>query len=419
MRRPLPALLAVALLAALPLPSLAETDADRVAARLAGTWDSRDQAIRDPGLRQIRMIFAPVPKSRLGAGAPVLYFEEALLATPDQPLRQAFLRLEAEEGTGRVLLKSFEPKEGASVSGKWRDPEDLALFGSGDVRERPGCAIALRPRNDWWEGSTVGTGCPFARDGARTLTLEIALGTETLAWWERGLGADGRQVWGPPKAPLLSRRSKEPPVDPIPTRTATPIAPATPPSSRMETRDLTPISAPVASGRVETKDLPPMPPASSRRAPSIVVRGLGADRAFGAVELSRLRSRAVTMPGAEGKAEKRWSGIPLLAVLKAAGLVTDGMPARRVLAPTVVVATGSDGYAAAFAVEELIDEERGPLVAADPEAGGPFRIVSSWDRIRAVRSLVSLEVRTLAVNRPEEDRPATPTPSASPRPPRS
>ena len=110
MRRPRPALLAVALLAAVPRPSLAESDADRVAARLAGTWDSRDQALRDPGLRQIRMIFAPVPKSRLGAGAPVLYFEEALLATPDQPLRQAFLRLETEEGTGRVLLKSFEPK---------------------------------------------------------------------------------------------------------------------------------------------------------------------------------------------------------------------------------------------------------------------------------------------------------------------
>lgn len=407
MRRPQLALLTTVLLAALPLPAVSETDADRVAARLAGTWDSRDQAIRDPGLRQIRMIFTPVPKSRLGAGAPVLYFEEALLATPDQPLRQTFLRLEAEEGTGRVLLKSFEPKEGASVSGKWRDPEDLALFGSGDVRERPGCAVALRPRNDWWEGSTVGTGCPFARDGARTLTLEIALGSETLAWWERGLGADGRQVWGPPKAPLLSRRSTEPPVDPIPTRTATPVVPATPglpaatPPSRMETRDLTPMPTAAAVG---TRDLTPTvrDSTSGRRAPSIVVRGLGAERAFGASELSRLRSRSVTMPGAEGKPEKRWSGVPLLAVLKAAGLVTDGMPARRVLAPTVVVATGSDGYAAAFAVEELIDEARGPLVAADPEAGGPFRIVSGWDRIRAVRSLVSLEVRTLAVNRPEE-----------------
>ena len=42
----------------------------------------------------------------------------------------------------------------------------LALYGSNDMREKPGCAILLRKTADRWEGATPGTGCPSIRRAA-------------------------------------------------------------------------------------------------------------------------------------------------------------------------------------------------------------------------------------------------------------
>ena len=116
---------------------------EEVAALLTGTFDSSVQAASDPeGFRTVRIVAVRVPASRLGSGAPVLYVEQALLESPDRPYRQRFYRIE-ETADGGVVSRVFEPKEPVAVSGKWRDPSDLALYGAGDVVERLGCAVRL------------------------------------------------------------------------------------------------------------------------------------------------------------------------------------------------------------------------------------------------------------------------------------
>ncbi len=185
---------------------------DEVASLLAGTFDSKTQAEASPvAFRAIRLVSVVVPKSRLGSGPPVLYLEQALLATPDKPYRQRFYRIE-ETADGGVVSRVFEPKDPLAVSGKWRDPADLALYGPGDVVERLGCAVRLRKTAEGWEGGTEGTSCPSALSGARYATSRVKLLPGRMESWDRGYDLEDRQVWGAREGPyVFERRSTEPP----------------------------------------------------------------------------------------------------------------------------------------------------------------------------------------------------------------
>lgn len=207
--------LLVALLAGVPA-SAAEPPgrAEEVAALLAGTYDSKARSESDPkSPPAARLVAVRVPKSRLGDGAPVLYVEEALLSAPNRPSRLRFCRVE-ETADGGVVVRVLAPKEALAVSGKWRDPSDLALFGPHDVVERIACAIRLKRSDGGWSGSTEGKGCPSARGGARYVVTRLTLAPGRIESWERGYDRDDRQVWGSAEGPTVyEKRSEGPPVD--------------------------------------------------------------------------------------------------------------------------------------------------------------------------------------------------------------
>lgn len=186
--------------------------AEEVAALLTGTFDSKAQAEANPeGFRAVRLVAVRVPGSRLGSGSPVLYVEQAVVATPDKPYRLRFYRIE-ETADGGVVSRVFEPKETLAVSGKWRDPADLALHGPGDVVERIGCAVRLKKTAEGWEGGTEGTNCPSALSGARYATSRTKLSAGRMESWDRGYDLEDRQVWGAKEGPyVFERRSEGPP----------------------------------------------------------------------------------------------------------------------------------------------------------------------------------------------------------------
>jgi hypothetical protein len=188
--------------------------AEEVASLLTGTFDSTAQAVANPdGFRAVRLVSVRVPGSRLGSGAPVLYLEQALVPTPHKPYRQRFYRIE-ETADGGVVSRVFEPKEPVAVSGKWRDPSDLALYGAGDVTERIGCAVRLKKTAEGWEGGTEGTSCPSALSGARYATSRVRLAEGRMESWDRGYDLEDRQVWGAKEGPyVFERRSAGPPAD--------------------------------------------------------------------------------------------------------------------------------------------------------------------------------------------------------------
>ncbi len=207
----LPSVLFLALLASPTPEARTSGSAGEVARWLAGTFDTVDQATLDTEVPRLRAVVVLVPKSRLSDGAPVLYREEAAFDRLERPLRQSFLRLD-EDASGRVVVREFELVEAAVAAGKWRTPEDLALFGRNDVRERTGCAVALRKSGDHYEGSAEAAGCALPLLGASRFSREIRLWSGRTEIWERGFDAMGAQVWGPKKGPVLwEKRSPLPP----------------------------------------------------------------------------------------------------------------------------------------------------------------------------------------------------------------
>lgn len=202
--------LALTALLAVPGPAAAAAEppsaVEEVAALLSGTFDSKAQAEADPKTwKAVRLVAVRVPRGRLGD--PVLYVEQAPLATPDKPYRQRFYRLE-ETADGGVISRVFEPKDKLAVSGKWRDPSDLALFGEADVVERVGCAVRLKRTPEGWSGGTEGKNCPSALAGARYAESDVRLSPGRLETWDRGFDVNDAQVWGSEKRPYeFERRS--------------------------------------------------------------------------------------------------------------------------------------------------------------------------------------------------------------------
>lgn len=194
-----------------PAPSATETaglaNVAEVVAWFSGSWDSSSPSVPDhAGSPRGVLVVVPVPKSRFGFGAPVLYVEEALFAKPNRPTRQRFYRTE-DGGSGKVLWRVFEPKDPLAVAGKWRDPSDLQLLSAQDVVERKGCLVTLTKSGDRWEGHTNGAGCLSARAGARYTTSYVTLGADHLELLDRGFDGSGKQVWGSEKGPILLGRA--------------------------------------------------------------------------------------------------------------------------------------------------------------------------------------------------------------------
>ena len=197
-------------------PAAAETSAaGEVAALLAGTFDSKEQAEADPdGYRAVRIVAVEVPGSRLGKGAPVLYVEQALAATPDRPYRQRLYRIEEGEG-GAIVSRVFEPKDPPALSGKWRAPKEISALGPDGVVEREGCAVTLRKSGPLWEGGTAGNGCLSTLSGATFATSRATVAADRMESWDRGFDASGSQVWGAKEGPYVFRkRSAAPPASP-------------------------------------------------------------------------------------------------------------------------------------------------------------------------------------------------------------
>lgn len=397
-----PGALALGILVSRSAPAPAQGTSAEVASWLTGTFDTKDQATRDPGVPETRLVAVVVPKSRLGLGAPVLYVEQAASSSLDKPYRQRFYRVE-ESGAGKILVRVFEPREASIVSGKWRDPADLALYGAADVSERAGCLVTLRKKDDRYEGGTEGNGCPSFLSGARYATSRWILLADRLESDEKGYDPQGTQVWGGKSGPFVFlKRSMQAPTEPLPTR---------PPKPKIPEPGPIPIVPPKPEPAEPAPSAPPSAPPSvpaQLLAPSLVLFGVEGERRFTAADLRLLPQTVAKVAGdPEKKKPAEWKGVTLLAVLEHAGLKTGGLTARRLLAPAVLVATGADGYAAVFSIEELFDANP-PLLVFERDGKpldapeGPFRLVCARSPVRSVHALTSLELKLLATNRAEE-----------------
>ncbi len=179
---------------------------EEVAALLSGRFDSVDHAREDPQYFEIslRVCAAEAPSM----GSHVLYVEQAVMGSLDEPYRQRLYVLEQEGERVRSVVWAFEHPE--RLVG-WCD----ALLRP-EVEEalpvlRPGCAVTLeRQAPQHWAGGTEGARCLSSLRGATYASAEVELWADRLESWDRGYGGDGAQVWGATAGPYRFLRREAP-----------------------------------------------------------------------------------------------------------------------------------------------------------------------------------------------------------------
>jgi len=156
-------------------------------------------------------------------------------------------------------------------------------------------------------------------------------------------------------------------------------------------------------GFAASPQTPPAPPSAESAVSGIAVTGVGGHAAKltpGALAALPAVSLTISFATGHGEQHGRFSGPLLWTVLSRLGAIDSSSP--RVLSHEVVLAIGSDGYAAAIAMGEIAPVFEGKqVILADemdghPLAPGHFRIIVPGDRYggRDVRDVVRIRVLT-------------------------
>jgi CpeT protein len=163
---------------------------------LTGRFDSSAQAASDSRYFpvQLRTCALDVP----ALGAHVLYVEQAMLSSVDQPYRQRVYAV-AERNDGAVVSTVYEllqPERFVGFCDLGATDQQGIMPVVDDIALLPGCAVILTATDDGFAGSTDGKACENDFQGATYATSEVTLTDAGIESWDRGYDAADVQVWG-------------------------------------------------------------------------------------------------------------------------------------------------------------------------------------------------------------------------------
>ncbi|MEN0063302.1 MAG: chromophore lyase CpcT/CpeT [Myxococcota bacterium] len=173
---------------------------------LVGEFDSSAQADRNPEYFSIQLLTCEVSAPELGDL--VVYVEQAVLETADQPYRQRLYVIEddAEDPT-RAFTKVFTLNDETAAIGLCGS-ETRPTFARADVELRTGCGVDVtwNDKEQTFSGGTTGQRCSSSLSGASYATSEVTIREDRVDSWDRGYDESGTQVWGAVAGPYRFRR---------------------------------------------------------------------------------------------------------------------------------------------------------------------------------------------------------------------
>lgn len=190
----LPLLLGFGLFLTARLSAAEPTAIERLAACLAGTFSSAEQARGDQNFHDVTLHVTRIWADR--TDGPWFYAEQALTGAADHPYRQRIYQL-ATRDDGASLVHIFEPPDLLAATGAWRDPARLGQLNPANLASHEGCLFVLHVQPDGsFTGGTEGKGCSNTLRDASYATTEVTISAKETIMWERGYNAAGAQVWG-------------------------------------------------------------------------------------------------------------------------------------------------------------------------------------------------------------------------------
>ena len=180
------------------------TSLEHLAACLAGTFSTADQAHGDKNFRAVALHVIPLWTTR--PDGPWLYSEQALIEVPDHPYRQRIYQL-VTRPDGALEIRLFDLPDPIAVTGAWKDPALLADLSPANLAAQHGCNLVLRVQPDGsYKGGTEGKACLNTLRGATYATTDISIHERQTEIWERGFNASDIQVWGSTRGGFIFRK---------------------------------------------------------------------------------------------------------------------------------------------------------------------------------------------------------------------
>lgn len=179
------------------------TEIDTLVAWMSGSFSSRAQAGADTAYLDIRLEMHPIWPAR--EGARWLYVEQAVAGHTDRPYRQRVYGITKDGEIYRSAV--YELPGPGRFAGAWSDGAGFERLTPDSLLVREGCDVLLRRVSpNAFAGSTEEGACPSTLRGASTATSVVKLERGRLMSWDRGLDADGAQVWGATAGGYLFKR---------------------------------------------------------------------------------------------------------------------------------------------------------------------------------------------------------------------
>lgn len=174
---------------------------------MSGTFDSIAQE-KGPGAGT-RMRVAPMWIERQQAGEHWLYVEHARIESDPAPFRQRIYRFSELEGKFFADIFAL-PGNPRDFAGEWRKPKPFEGFRAEQLREYPGCRLAVGHMTMMFWARTEGKACRAEDPAAAHEFTEMLVNSAGMKYGEQGYDPAGRQIAGTTGVWDFRRMSREP-----------------------------------------------------------------------------------------------------------------------------------------------------------------------------------------------------------------
>ena len=174
---------------------------------MSGTFDSIAQA-KGPGVGT-RMRIAPMWIERQQTGEYWVYVEHARIADDPRAFRQRIYRFTESEGkfSADVFALPGNPRD---FAGEWRKPRPFERFMPAQLREYPGCRLAVGHMTMMFWARTEGKACRAENPAAAHEFSEMLVSSVGMKNGEQAYDPAGRLIAGEAGVWDFRRMSREP-----------------------------------------------------------------------------------------------------------------------------------------------------------------------------------------------------------------
>lgn len=134
-----------------------------------------------------------------------LYVEHAYASAADSTASQHIYFL-SEINDSQFSMDVYSIPGEEKFVGAWENPEKFEGMTAFDLKHKNGCTLFLDYDGFQYSGATNEGTCKTDVNGAAWSTSKIILLPGELSIWERGMDADGNQVWGPTNEPYIFKK---------------------------------------------------------------------------------------------------------------------------------------------------------------------------------------------------------------------